>query len=100
MRVHGRLKNKNFHVMTSCSTDRGRDQEWRRWNTNQAIHNSAEQCSLGLFSSFLKSAPTHSIKHGSNAAYPVIVSHHKAGRTSSDHLKLVDIGACIRVPDT
>ena len=88
MCVHGRLWYKEFHVVTSCSTDQGRDQEWRRWNANQAIHNSVEHCSLEL------------VKHCCNAACPVIVSLYKAGRTSLDHLKLLDVGICIRVPDT
>ena len=87
MCVHGRLWYKEFHVVTSCSTDQGGDQEWRRWNANQAIHNSVEHCSLGLLSPFLKGVPTKLVEHCCNAACPVIVSLYKAGRTSLDHLK-------------
>ena len=100
MCVHGRLWYKEFHVVTSCSTDQGGDQEWRRWNANQAIHNSVEHCSLGFLSPFLKGVPTKLVEHCCNAACPVIVSLYKAGRTSLDHLKLLDVGICIRVPDT
>ena len=98
--VHRQPLFKDFHVVTSCSTNRGRDQEWRSWNTNQAIHNLIEHCSLGLLSLLLKSVPTKFINHGSNTASPVIVSLYKAGCMSLDHLKLLDVGICIGVPDT
>ena len=75
--------------MTSCSTDQGGDQEWRRWNANQAIHNSVEHCSLGLLSPFLKGVPTTLVEHCCRAACPVIVSLYKAGCRSLDHLKLI-----------
>ena len=68
MCVHGRLWYKEFHVVTSCSTDQGGDQEWRRWNANQAIHNSVEHCSLGPSSPFLKGVPTKLVEHCCNAA--------------------------------
>ena len=35
-----------------------RHQEWCSRNTDQAIHNSVEHCSLGVLSPFLKSIPT------------------------------------------
>ena len=66
----------------------------------RVILNSIEHCSLGLLSSFLEGVPTSSLReHGSNAACPGIVSLYKAGRTFLDHLKLLDVGICIWVPD-
>ena len=67
MCVHRPLWYKEFHVVTSCSTDQGGDQEWCGWNAkrveserqavyrerkvrkkaNEAIHNLIEHCSLG-----------------------------------------------------
>ena len=100
MCVQGRLWYNGFHVVTSCSTDQGGDQEWLRWNANQAIHNSIKHCSLGLLSPFLKGVPTKFVQHCSNAACPVIVSLYKMGRASLDHLKFLDDGICIGVPDS
>ena len=54
--------------MTSSSINGGSDQEWRRWNTNQAIHNSVKHCSPALLSAFLKIVQTQLIKLGNNAA--------------------------------
>ena len=99
MCVHGRLWYKEFHVVTSCSTDQCGDQEWCRWNSNQAIHNLVEHYSLGLLPPFLKGVPTKLVEHCCNAACPVIVSLCKAGPTSLDHLKLLDVSICIRVQD-
>ena len=81
-------------------TDQCGDQEWRRWNANQAIHKSVEHFSLGVLPLSLKGVPTKLVEHCCNAACPVIVSLYKAGCTSLDHLKLLDVGICIRVPDT
>ena len=72
MCVQERLWYKEFHVVTSCSTDQGGDQEWRGWNANQAIHNSVEHCSLGLLSPFLKGVPTKLVEHFCNAACPLL----------------------------
>ena len=100
MCVHGQLWYKEFHVVASCSIDQGGNQEWRRWNANQAIHNAVELCSLGLLSPFLKGVLTKLVNHCFNAACPVIESLYKAGRTSLGHLKFLDVSICIRVPDT
>ena len=48
----------------------------------------------------MKGVQTKLVEHCCNAACPVIVSLYKAGRTSLDHFKLLDVGICIRVPDT
>ena len=98
--IHGWPWYEVLHVVSSCSTNWSWDQERRSWNSNQSMHHTIIHGTLCLLSSLFECVPVQVVQHGGNTACSVLVSHYKAGRTSLDHLKLVDICACLGSPDT